>query len=332
MIDLSALPAPQVVEPLDYEALLAQTKAELAERLRAHLPAIDRILTLESDPIVKLLQAWAWRELLLRARINDAAHGVMLAYAGGADLEQLGANFGVQRLLVDAGDAQASPPRQPAHEDDASLRRRIQMAMEGFSTAGPQGAYVFHALGADARVRDVAVDAPRFGPAVLEPALAAQLPAGVIALQVEHSAGLSMPLPGMVAVTVLARASHGATPQPVLDAVARALNADAVRPLTDVVVVRAATAVPFAVDATLYVQDGPDHAVVRDAAIAALERLLASRGSIGQNLALSALYAALHQPGVVRVALAQPLADVLAGPTEAAHCTGYSIAVQRATP
>jgi phage-related baseplate assembly protein len=83
VIDLSQLPAPEVVEPLDFEViyqdLLATFRALMGEGWTAPL---------ESDPVVKLLELAAYREVQLRARINDAARAVLLAYAVGADLEQ----------------------------------------------------------------------------------------------------------------------------------------------------------------------------------------------------------------------------------------------------
>ena len=42
----------------------------------------------------------AYRELLIRQRVNDAARGVMLATASGTDLDNLAANFNVERLLI----------------------------------------------------------------------------------------------------------------------------------------------------------------------------------------------------------------------------------------
>ena len=44
MIDLSTLPAPNVVLPLDYEATLAALKTRLADSMRAYVPAIDAVL------------------------------------------------------------------------------------------------------------------------------------------------------------------------------------------------------------------------------------------------------------------------------------------------
>ena len=89
VIDLSLLPAPAVVETLDYEAILSALKADLIARAPELAPALQ----LESEPLVKLLEVAAWRETVLRARINDAARAVMLPWATGADLDNLAARY-----------------------------------------------------------------------------------------------------------------------------------------------------------------------------------------------------------------------------------------------
>ena len=144
VIDLSRLPAPAVVETLDYEAILSALKADLIARAPELAPALQ----LESEPLVKLLEVAAWRETVLRARINDAARAVMLAYANGSDLDHLVALLGVERL---------------DGENDDRLRHRAQFSLEGFSTAGPRLSYAYHALSASNDVRDVHVDSPEPG-------------------------------------------------------------------------------------------------------------------------------------------------------------------------
>ena len=70
-IDLSQLPAPDVVEVLDYETLLAERKATLISLYPAELQdAIARTLALESEPVDQREQprseaAW-WRAQLER--------------------------------------------------------------------------------------------------------------------------------------------------------------------------------------------------------------------------------------------------------------------------
>ena len=134
VVDLSRLPAPDVVEALDYDAILAAMTADL----RARHPEFSAWV--ESEPALKLLEVAAYREMLLRRRINDAARAVMLAFASGPQLDHLSALFGVERA---------------SGESDARLLRRVQTALSGLSTAGSRDGYVHHALTADARVRDV---------------------------------------------------------------------------------------------------------------------------------------------------------------------------------
>src|SRR5690606_5214172 len=87
IVDLSQLAAPDVVETLDYETILTERKATLVSLYPAdQQEAVARTLALESEPIVKLLQENAYREVIWRQRVNEAARAVMLAYAAGADL------------------------------------------------------------------------------------------------------------------------------------------------------------------------------------------------------------------------------------------------------
>jgi len=90
-IYLPELPAPGVVEELDFEEILAAMKADLLSRD----PAYGELL--ESDPAMKLLEVCAYRELLLRQRVNEAARAVMVAFAVGSDLDHLAALFGLER-------------------------------------------------------------------------------------------------------------------------------------------------------------------------------------------------------------------------------------------
>lgn len=287
-IDLSLLPVPDVVETLDYEVILAAMKADLAARA----PDLAAVLALESEPLVKLLEVCAYREVLIRARVNDAAQAVTLARATGTDLDNLAALFGVARLVINPGDPLAVPPVAATLESDADLRRRAQLALEGFSTAGPEGAYVFHALSADGDVLDVSATSPSAGD---------------------------------VLVTVLSRTGSGAAGAPLLAAVQAALNADDVRPLCDNVVVQSAAIVSYAITATLYFYPGPDSAVVMAAAQAAATAYAAAQHRIGRDVTISGLHAALHQPGVQRVVLTSPSAALTIGSAQASWCTAITL-------
>jgi phage-related baseplate assembly protein len=113
---------------------------EMLADLRVREPSFDALVP--SDPAFKILEVAAYREMLIRQRVNDAAKAVMLAYAQRGDLDQLGALLAVERLILDPGNLDAGIP--PTMESDEDFRRRIQLSPEGFSVAGPEGAYVFH--------------------------------------------------------------------------------------------------------------------------------------------------------------------------------------------
>ncbi|HAB23772.1 MAG: baseplate assembly protein [Pantoea sp.] len=294
-IDLSQLPAPDVVEALDYETLLAERKATLISLYPAEQQAaITRTLALESEPLVKLLQENAYRELILRQRINEAAKANMVAWATGTDLDQLGANNGVTRLTLRAADNSTLPPTAAVMESDDNFRMRIAAAFEGLSVAGPSGAYEYHAKSADGRIADVSATSPA---------------------------------PAEVVITVLSREGDGTAPADLLTIVANALNDEDVRPVADRVRVQAAAIVSYRVDATLFLYPGPEAEPIRAAAEAKLLAFINAQSRLGRDIRQSALYAALHVEGVQRVELAQPTADVVLDKTQAAWCSGFSITV-----
>lgn len=99
-LDLSTLPLPDVVESLDYESLLAQFKTELA----GDDADLHAVLQLESEPLTKLLEEFAYRYLVQTSAINHTAKSLLLAYATGTTLDHIGINRGVPRLLIRPAD------------------------------------------------------------------------------------------------------------------------------------------------------------------------------------------------------------------------------------
>lgn len=294
-VDLSLLPAPNVVELLDYETILTERKAALLARTPVERRAeVEATLAIESEPLTMLLQESAYRELLWRQRVNDAARAVMLAYAKDKDLDHLAARQGVTRLVITPADPATGTPAVMERDDD--LRERVQLAPEALSVAGTPGAYTFHAKSADGHIQDVKI---------------------------------SSPSAGVVLVTLLTREGSGTASQDIINRVTTALGDD-VRPLTDQVVVQSATPVATNVTATLTIDPSADEAAIRSTVVANLDRMLVEKRKIGQKLAKSALYAALHPPGVVSVDLPLPAADVAVNDSQAVWCSGYSINIVRA--
>lgn len=270
-IDLSQLPAPSVIEALDFETILAEMLADL----RARHPGFTAIV--ESDPSYKILEVAAYRELLIRQRVNDAARAVMLAYAAGPDLQHLAAAFGVEQLMIDPGDPAATPPVPPTYETDTSLRRRVQLAPESYTSCGTFEAYRFHALSIPG-VADAAVLRPE---------------------------------PGVVRIVLLAEEGDGVPSAELLQAARDYLGARDRRSVNDTVEVVPAVIRRFDVRAFLVLYPGPSAGPVLEAARAAVQAYAAAVHRLGYDATLSGIYAALHQPGVQRVELLAPLADLV---------------------
>lgn len=285
-IDLAQLPDPKVLEQLDYEQILEQRKAALLalwpEAERAEIAAR---MALESDPLNKLLQENAYRELVWRQRVNEAALATLLAKARGADLDQVAANYNVRRLVVTPATDQA-----PAvMEGDDALRERAQMAFEGLSTAGPRNAYVYHARSADGRVADATAVSPA---------------------------------PAEVVVTVQALAGDGSAPADLLAGVLAALSDEDVRPVADRVTVQGAQILPYSVTATLYLaSSGPEAEPILAAAEARCRALVNARRRLGVEVSASAVHAALHVEGVRKVQL-NGWTDIVPTAYQAGYCTG----------
>ncbi|WP_441253597.1 baseplate assembly protein [Bradyrhizobium sp. 613_E4_N2_2] len=291
-VNLSQLAPPVIVEQIDFEVIFAAMLADLVARY----PSFSALV--ESDPAYAILEVAAYREVLLRQRVNEAALGCMLAYARGSDLDQLGANVNVERRVITPADPTTTPPTAAVLEDDEEFRARIQLSFEGYTTAGSEGSYVYHALSADGDVLD---------------------------------ASATSPSPGVVDVYVLSRTGNGEASSELVDIVDAALNADDVRPMTDNVTVQTATIEEYAITAELTLYPGPDANVVRQAAVDAVTAYAASVHRIGFDVTLAGIIGALVQVGVQNVALTSPAADIVIDDTQASFCTDITVTVAGST-
>ena len=239
-----------MIEVIDYEVLLAIYKAEVL----AKKPELAAALQLEQSPTNVILEAEAYGEMIVRERINAAARASMLPFAIGSDLDVIGARFNVQRM---------------AGELDPSLRFRIQVSIETFTTAGSQGAYIFHARSASPLVRDVSAVAER----------------GT----------------GRVIVTIMADGTNPVPTSALIDLVYDRLMADGVKPLTDDISVLPVIKIPADIHAKITLYPGPDQAIVVSDINKALTALRNRITLIGRDLKRSAILAALTQEGVQSV-------------------------------
>ena len=285
-IDLSQLPVPEVVEQIDYEIILKEVLDDFHRKMDEL--EIDYPRLVESDPAYKLAEVFAYREMIVRQRANQSAMAVLLAYARGEDLDHKAAERNLVRRVVSP--ATANSP--VIYETDASLRKRVQLAPEGYTTAGSNGSYLFHAMNADVRVKDV------------QP--------------------LS-PTPGVVNIYVLSHEGDGTASEELIDKVTNALNSKTVRPLTDFVSVYSASIVPYEVEAIIETATGPDPTTILANANKALQRYVESIHALNEEVTISGIYHALHQEGVKKVTLNQPVSNVPVAMGQAPYCTAINL-------
>lgn len=289
-IDLSQLPQPTIIEELDFEEILIEVKAAMVATYPVdQQTAVIAALALESEPLNIIAQAIAYREMLLRQRINEGAAASMLSHATGDDLDNIAANLDTERLVI----TEATDTTDAVMESDEALRLRAQAAFEGMSVAGPSAAYEYFARSASGKVAD---------------------------------AKASSPAPAEVVVAVLSTEGDGTASPELLAAVAEAVNDEDVRPIGDRVTVRSAEIVDYEIDVTLYLYPGPESEPIINAADASLQKLLKQNDKkISRDVARSAISAAVHVQGVQRAEVNSPPADIKISDIQAARNIGYHI-------
>ncbi|WP_303839391.1 baseplate J/gp47 family protein [Selenomonas ruminantium] len=161
-------------------------------------------------------------------------------------------------------------------ESDDAYRLRIQEAPEQFSTAGPTGAYEYHAKRANSLIVDVSVDSPSPGEVVVRPLL-----------------------------------KDGGLPDTeIINTVAETLNDRKVRPLTDHVTVEAPTAVSYDINLSYWIdrEDATEAANIQAAAETAINDFVSwQRQRLGRDINPTELYYRLRAAGVKRAEISQPV-------------------------
>ena len=290
-VDLSQLGTPDVIETLSFEAILADLKADLVARY----PDIAGTIDLESEPTLKLLEIAAYRELQLRARYNDEARALLLAFATGTDLDHLGATYYQEaRLTVTPEDTGTTPPTPAVMETDDDYRYRLSLKPESYSVAGPRDAFKFHALSADGQVKDASVTSP-YG--------------------------------GTTKVYILSRLGDGTAAPELIATAQAALDDETIRPLSEEVIVATGTITAYALDIGLILYPGASTELAVAAAETALAAFAADHHKLAADIVKSAIDAAAHNSGVKEVIIRSPAANVVCTESHAPYCTAITVAV-----
>lgn len=312
---------PQVV-PVDFEGIKSARDAYLVAALARRGITYD-MASLETDPLViAYSEGGGYQEMNFRQRVNDAIRGLSLATAIGGDLDHIGGTYaGIERLIYpNAIDDQPDNSQWDALrgkwvETDKIFRARIKLAFEAFSTAGPEGAYLFHVLELDG-VRDIA-DAAVYSEedaAVYSNTLHADAyTAGLIPAPFAGRGNGAPVMAPEILIAVLPTRQYGASNQSLLDRAFAACTSADVRPLGDNVRIEAATIVPYNIEVKLYYAPGSDANALAALAKSRLETYAEDRRRIGLSIQREVIGGRAAIDNNVTVDLLQPAADIEPG-------------------
>lgn len=332
--DLEALGDVPAVVPVDFEAI----KLSRDDYLRAALAryGIDYDVTqLETDPLViGYSEGGGYQEMLYRQRVNEAIRALSLVTSLGGDLDHIGVTYaGVGRLVYDNA-ADDPPPnsqwdalRGKWVEADGIYRERVKLAFEAFSTAGPEGAYAFHALELDG-VRDIA-DAVAYseedGATYSATLHTDAYSMGLVVAPFSGRADGNPVLAPEILLVVLPTVSYGPADQALLDRAFAAVTAKDVRPLGDNVRVEAAAVTSYDIDVVLYYAPGADTATLKREAETRLQAYAAARRRIGFAVQREVIGGRAAIDNGVVVDILQPAADIEPGPKGAAEVRSITV-------
>ncbi len=352
-IDLSKLEKPEIIESLNVEAIFKEALKGFQEYLNAvegaqatngaGVAQNNQIFNalLASDPAVKLMEYWAYREFLLRARINDAFAQTLLAYARGEALDHKAAPWNITRGVI--GYDEKGEPIKWQSDDD--LRKIIQMAPEGISTAGSRMSYVFHGLNLGRLTKALEVEKPDENTIIIthhlnpqdETHLQAIRDVNAVCPKVSELTASEKELftnmgfketdyaAGHVHIAALSYADDGKVSAESLKALEKHLSKEFIRPLTDKVTVMQGINKEYNIKAEIELMAGVDPQMVKDEAEANLNAFVIERYKLGEIASIAGIYDAIHTPNVRRVKLIEPTADIITKWNEAPKCTSVEL-------
>jgi len=120
---------PQVIEELSYEQILNDIKTDFKKRLKS-----DEQL-LESEDVVALMEAFSYRETILRARINHAVSQCLIEFATGSNLDAIATMYGVTRLPLVSPTAVIKFTLSATQNFDITIPKGLVLGGSGGETA-----------------------------------------------------------------------------------------------------------------------------------------------------------------------------------------------------
>lgn len=287
------VPVPQALETLSYEILRGDWLDTFRPIFRARTGEDYDVGDIETDPGIIIAEAFSYLRLTDRARINEVYAALRLALATDADLDGLGLDRGVRRLVYVPADSETGTAA--VMEPDEAFRLRIWLRMQMWGLGSPYGVeYAARTRGLGAITDARCYDFPGEGRMRL------------VLLPAPDVAGDFDAVLADVAAYVMARHRRPG-----------AVSIDTV----------AAGIVPVPVSGVLSIRRGSSAAAVLATATAALTRYMAGRRRIGALVPQARLDAAVCVADVVNARIS-PSTDTVIGREAAAELGPVTLTTQ----
>lgn len=345
--DLAALGKPPAVVPVDFEAIKTDRDNVLIAALAQYGISFDVNKLLTDPMIIAYSEGGGYYESLWRERVNQAIESLSLASATGASLEHIGGTYTQTDRLYLVADENNPPStfeatfdaaRQEWVETDDNYRSRIALSFEAFSTAGPEGAYIFHVLELDGvrDIADVACYSEEDGATYRDTLHADAETEGHRLTAFDGRDDGDPVLAPEILIIVLPTSAYGAADQALLSrAFVAAAGRDllglagekftGVRPIGDNVRIEAADVQQYAIEVTLTYAPGADPAPLRAAAEQRLQAYANARRRIGSDIQREVIGGRAALDDTVHVQVVSPASNIVPGPYGAAECTGITV-------
>lgn len=294
-----------------------QTEQRRVEFYTAALTEYDieyNVENLETDPMrIAYSEGGAYVEMLIDQRINEAIRQLSLATAAEPGLQHIGATYyGIS---------------QGENEGKEAFRDRIQLAPEAFSTAGPEGAYIFHALELDG-VNDI-IDAVAYseedGAVYSEVTYADAHSVGIKPTAYAGRGNGDPVVAPEILVVIHATDEYGPEDQELCDRAYAALTRKEVRPLGDNVRVESPERVEYAVEMVIRYSLGADPTPLVQEARKRVLTYVTARQKVGLVSELLGIGGGGYVSNIESVELISPTSDIGGGQKQVPICTEINI-------
>ncbi|MGL6027369.1 MAG: baseplate J/gp47 family protein [Vibrio sp.] len=327
-VDKTKIAAPDATAVPSFDDLKSNFVDQIVAELEVSNPTLaEAIRTTLNNPAEfgTVIVEGAVRVLQDRYRyVNDQALQMLAVWARGSNLDAKLADRGLERNVIDAGDASAYPPVSPTYESDEAALQRYMLWPYSLATTGTRLGYRFHSLTLGERPK-MSVDKPSPTQVVVTYTLS---DSGASALVKDASVRSRGGRDGTVDVYVLSYESDsGEASSDTLGKVLAYLNRDDIAQETDLIYIHSAEIVDYQLDITLYGSTRPGGTISESEALQTLQSYAADRHKLNSRISVSNVYAICDSvPGVARSVI-NLSEDIVCDHRQAPHCSAINVAV-----